>query len=686
MGYSSQSTSDSRALISERSEPPPVQEQLSQQKQQAQGKQRYYPPAVANQPVAAHPVPYALMEALTVDTTHNKRPLDVDTITSPTKRRRIDESKTKIKPILPRIRVPVKTEDADISLPSPDLAALLSNPSPSVKLERRSPSPVLTRRLVTEACAFYPLPPNCRKTLLDRPQNQPRPNPSYIENRRALATKEKKALNVKGLKAVNVLFREDGMVIEWTSPVPVWNDTLLPESMPAVAPGPSSPRLSRPKESPPAPGPSSLLLSDLSPTQTQPHSPSQTKKRRAPASLPIPIPIPRTKHQPLEPTANGPRETIEIIDVDDDGDASASDSFAHTTASPSLRKKRPRDSPIVSPPTAPGTDHVNTAATVKPTELERGVEPGPPIIPETKRKPVPLPPLRRDRELQSQKVQQGRQQEQKREEGPRIAGVDSEQLGSMPVAVENETLGESDRRTMMESPHLRGVDEVQAEVFDVDQEEDEVDEVERGAVEFLNRYIHTFDTDPQALQSAYAEEAMLSCRVLSIPRSGPSPSSSTMPHNNIQHPHLIKTHTPCLITQSLVALSEAYKFLPCRSDDVGESIVDFHYDVAPLGNGVDFLGSSGDGSGKKNQCENGVLVCAHGGIVELESGGESRRGVMRGVDLVFVLQHRRAIKGDEEQEAWPLVVVSQQVFIRGLPVPVVQGLVDDGEEEFPWLH
>ncbi|KAG6835816.1 hypothetical protein H0H93_014394, partial [Arthromyces matolae] len=77
-----------------------------------------------------------------------------------------------------------------------------------VKLEKLSPDPISispttdtdtdqpSRKLVTSACALYPLPINCR-----------RDNIHYVQNRQTLVTKERAALKEKGLKATRVLFR-----------------------------------------------------------------------------------------------------------------------------------------------------------------------------------------------------------------------------------------------------------------------------------------------------------------------------------------------------------------------------------------------------------------------------------------------------------------------------------------------
>lgn len=87
----------------------------------------------------------------------------------------------------------------------------------TIKIEKRSSSPP-PRHLVKESCSFYPLPEDCRKS-----------NPEYMKNRQAFFSREYNVLKYLGLKRKKVIFRDDGMVIEWTSNTPVWSDTLRPE-------------------------------------------------------------------------------------------------------------------------------------------------------------------------------------------------------------------------------------------------------------------------------------------------------------------------------------------------------------------------------------------------------------------------------------------------------------------------
>ncbi|XP_006462238.1 hypothetical protein AGABI2DRAFT_179080 [Agaricus bisporus var. bisporus H97] len=116
---------------------------------------------------------------------------------------------------------PVKTEnegsstsladDPHVSAKVTDVIVIKQEPDPSEPI-------IPQRKLVTESCSFYPIPQNCRKSA-----------PNYKDNRVEYFRKEYKRLREFGLTKQKVVFRDDGLAIEWTSPVPVWSDTLLPE-------------------------------------------------------------------------------------------------------------------------------------------------------------------------------------------------------------------------------------------------------------------------------------------------------------------------------------------------------------------------------------------------------------------------------------------------------------------------
>ncbi|KAJ7235576.1 hypothetical protein C8J57DRAFT_1728636 [Mycena rebaudengoi] len=161
----------------------------------------------------------------------------------PTKRRRIDTPAIRIvdppsvlsRPSAPiphsppsPIRVDalaVKTEESPSELPpSPPPPAPRSPPPPiCVKTEARTPSPPPAnppRRAVTSGSKrCFPVPYDCTRAAR---------NTDFAANRRKWARSECTLLRDLGLHVEKFFFRDDGMVIEWTSSEPVWLDTLRP--------------------------------------------------------------------------------------------------------------------------------------------------------------------------------------------------------------------------------------------------------------------------------------------------------------------------------------------------------------------------------------------------------------------------------------------------------------------------
>ncbi|KAK0494948.1 hypothetical protein EDD18DRAFT_1173225 [Armillaria luteobubalina] len=74
---------------------------------------------------------------------------------------------------------------------------------------------------------YHPLPPDCQKS-----------HPNWSTNRKHWYKLESKFLKSRGLNILRSFFRDDGMVIDWSSPVPVWSDTLQPEQSSSSSPYP----------------------------------------------------------------------------------------------------------------------------------------------------------------------------------------------------------------------------------------------------------------------------------------------------------------------------------------------------------------------------------------------------------------------------------------------------------------
>ncbi|CAK5272131.1 unnamed protein product [Mycena citricolor] len=137
----------------------------------------------------------------------------------PAKRRRVQEREVEEAPTSlnsPRRSVQFKSEPGSLSP--------LRTPSPTnqVKSEPRSPSPPPSSSLPHRAVRsglkrYFPIPPDCE-----------RQDVNYLENRRRWARREGSILKDLRLKVERVLFRDDGLVIEWSSEEDVWLDTLRP--------------------------------------------------------------------------------------------------------------------------------------------------------------------------------------------------------------------------------------------------------------------------------------------------------------------------------------------------------------------------------------------------------------------------------------------------------------------------
>ncbi|KAH7913194.1 hypothetical protein BJ138DRAFT_1146561 [Hygrophoropsis aurantiaca] len=77
-----------------------------------------------------------------------------------------------------------------------------------------------SRRLITSGTKRYaPYPPNCLKSC-----------PEYKMNRSIWAKGHRKDLERLNLQKERILFRDDGLIIDWKSSVPVWSDTLEPDT------------------------------------------------------------------------------------------------------------------------------------------------------------------------------------------------------------------------------------------------------------------------------------------------------------------------------------------------------------------------------------------------------------------------------------------------------------------------
>ncbi|KAF5383838.1 hypothetical protein D9615_003855 [Tricholomella constricta] len=322
-----------------------------------------------------------------------------------------------------------------------------SPPPPIVKHELQSPSPP-SRRLITQSCSFYPLPDDCRKM-------NPNYNADYVKNRNALCAKERGVLKRHGLMANNVLFRDDGMVIEWTSSVPVWSDTLLPEPPKSVPKQKQKPAA----KSPWSRGPLALPI------------PAKTKDSRRSYSPERETPGPSSEKEQQRPKASSSKDIPLTGRRDRRLDSVSSSDAAHGATTIS--------SPQPNEPPPPSKDKGKAKAADLPQQ-------SPARLPF--RRPLPLPK-------------------------PRRAPVITAEPPLQPL---REAPPENERRKEL-SVDIPSV-HVESTTIDMEMVSDtwnaeELTEVEAIAVDYLQRYIKAFDADISTLRGAYAPHATFSLRM-----------------------------------------------------------------------------------------------------------------------------------------------------------------------------
>ncbi|KAG5643374.1 hypothetical protein DXG03_001022 [Asterophora parasitica] len=371
----------------------------------------------------------------------------------PLKRRRLD-SVSSPSELVVKLEEPANLE----------IATILPSSPVRVKPEEKSPSPsVPSRRLVTQSCNFYPLPANCRKI---NPDTQTF-NLDHVRNRNALCAKERGILKGHGLKTTSVLFRDDGMVIEWKSPVAVWSDTLLP-------PTPKPAKKERPAKStrskPPPRRSSSPEVIEIDDPSLQKASPKEQQKQTNDSSS-------KRKRIPL-PGRPGwrPPETV----------AHATTAITNTP-----------------PPPSQTTDVETPQSLAK----EKASERPQPLL--ARRRPLPLPKPRRKAivtVVPSIQAENSSQEEN-------VASTSSTQPPAEDIATLPSPRVESDFAEVLSSP-------------DAWSAEDLVD-LEPLAVDYLQRYIKAFDTDLSTLGVAYAHNATFSLR-MPDPSSFPLPQADAL--------------------------------------------------------------------------------------------------------------------------------------------------------------
>ncbi|KAG1866845.1 hypothetical protein F4604DRAFT_938403 [Suillus subluteus] len=94
-----------------------------------------------------------------------------------------------------------------------------------VKREQSPTPPPPQRKLVMSGTKrFAPFPSNCLPT-----------NSGYKQHRRIWSKKCQSEIEALKLQSEKVLIRDDGVIVDWKSPVPVWSDTLRPAELDLAA-------------------------------------------------------------------------------------------------------------------------------------------------------------------------------------------------------------------------------------------------------------------------------------------------------------------------------------------------------------------------------------------------------------------------------------------------------------------
>ncbi|KAK7046774.1 hypothetical protein R3P38DRAFT_2875782 [Favolaschia claudopus] len=158
---------------------------------------------------SAYPIPPSTVPPVLYLSSPPPPPIASRTLNSPppSKRRRVDV--VKIEPEEPPIH--------SIHPPTPPFP-----PPTQIKEEPRTPSPSpppQRRSAMSGSKRYWPVPAACNQIF----------NPEgYKNERQRWLRREHAVLKKLGLKVVKYFFRDDGMVLEWESQMPVWLDTLKP--------------------------------------------------------------------------------------------------------------------------------------------------------------------------------------------------------------------------------------------------------------------------------------------------------------------------------------------------------------------------------------------------------------------------------------------------------------------------
>ncbi|THH17833.1 hypothetical protein EW146_g3043 [Bondarzewia mesenterica] len=473
-----------------------------------------------------------------------------------------------------------------------------------VKTER-SPSPayVPQRKLVTSASKLYSdVPVECQKHY-----------PGYKANRDAWAKREAENMRSKGLHVIRQFSRDDGMVIDWKSAKPVWDDTLEPEQHDIAA-----------------------VIERAHVVNYHNHISVLPRKRKQPPSSSL-LPSPRRHHlASSQPQTTRLSPNSGSASTQPQQSPSSSDSFVWFGNMPPSNSKKPtvrgRSGPFVSPIRMKPTMRGGGPSSQTPSSIAQDV-----IDVDSLSQPAQAAPQMRDNPPGPQ---------------PNVEVIDVDaEIQTQEDIPESETRLNRDPSPAPRfiSPSFTSRLAYQQPCDDYGSPEDwstdvEATALEKAALHYLEQYVRTFDDDRSSLASAYSRNATFSCQVPNVNRGEPSRSAEFAP---LEEGRSMSSGRPSIhglrqgrldVISSLLSLG-THKF-SCVVP------VNVSYDVACLGG------------------RTGVLLVAHG-TVDKADMPDSRP--LR-VGMHFVLRPKDHDPEDGSTGGlWPLVAIAHQMTVWDLP-------------------
>ncbi|KAI9062645.1 hypothetical protein FKP32DRAFT_1677165 [Trametes sanguinea] len=495
------------------------------------------------------------------------------------------------------------------------------------------------------------MPPECKSGL-----------PGYQVARKGWTAREVKKLRERGLMPTRVLIREDGMVIDWKSKVPVLSDTLQPPPSGAGAAVTDPPVVSEQERIERGPSRSNSISTQVAVAD----NPDEPAAPLLVAALGKPR-IPRVKPRPIPPSGQTVWESVSLPPRRPPAPSlAAPPEPSRSSGTDGSRTLRRKSAPVPELPTnasgkpaavsKPPDTHSDSTRSSVPADVEiidLTCDPDDDADPHrsSSSSPEPLAQLtarRRPRLLPTP------------DDTPPVHL--SSPAGSPEIQEQAPSALRSSAPVQPRPNRYRRLDTA---VVDIDlTEEADIDETQAEAIRFLERYLKTFMLDRSDLASAYSHTATFSVQILP-----PSPQTGLRPVGT--------TYPPSCHHQGRLAVIAALLDLPedkfAEPDAGGVPQRKFDWDFCHAREAGDVLlicssvtamplwesdvdagaGAKGKGKGKERAAED-------------DSGpSRARLGVC---EQRFVLRSR---DWDEEDRStpgvWPLVAVAHHMLYRPLP-------------------